>query len=306
MLVQQTSRLLHQQHKASLLYKLDITKAFDSISWPFLVEVMKQLGFGQIWMDIICGLLDSSSTQVMLNGFPGQHIIHRRGLRQGDPLSPLLFILAMDVLVYMFSKAEEGLLQQLSNRKKLYRISLYADDFALFVHPTTADLSITLGILQLFGDASRLHNNAQKSNVIPIRCSMEDMVETQGLLPCGISSFPYRYLGLSLSLHKLSRQHLQPFIDRIADQLSNWKADLLTKVGRRILVQHVLTSMTVYMAMAVDIPQWGLDAIDRLRKGFLWRGQKEVNGGHCLVAWRKVCRPLQLGGLGISSLKELR
>ena len=63
--------------------------------------------------------------------------------------------------------------------------------------------------------------------------------------------------------------------------------------------------MTVYMAMAVDIPQWGLDAIDRLRKGFLWRGRKEVNGGHCLVAWRKVCRPLQLGGLGISSLKEL-
>jgi hypothetical protein len=152
MLVQQTSRLLHRQNKATLLYKLDITKAFDSVSWPFLVEVMEQLGFGQIWRDIICGLLASSSTQVMLNGFPGQHIIHRRGLRQGDPLSPLLFILAMYVLVCMFSKAEEdGLLQQLSNRKELHRISLYAYDVALFVHPTAADLSITLGILQLFG-----------------------------------------------------------------------------------------------------------------------------------------------------------
>jgi hypothetical protein len=70
MLVQQTSRLLHQQNKATLLYKLDITKAFNSVSWPFLVEIMKQLGFGQIWRDIICGLLASSSTQVMLNGFP--------------------------------------------------------------------------------------------------------------------------------------------------------------------------------------------------------------------------------------------
>jgi hypothetical protein len=132
----------------------------------------------------------------------------------------------------MFSKTEvEGLLQQLSNRKKLHRISLYVDDVALFVHPTTADLSITLGILQLFGDASGLHNNPQKSNVIPIRCSIEDMVETQGLMPCGISSFPYRYFNLPLSLHKLSRQHFQPFTDRFANQLSSWKADLLTKQG---------------------------------------------------------------------------
>jgi hypothetical protein len=80
-------------------------------------------------------------------------------------------------------------------------------------------------------------------------------VETQGLLPCGISSSPCCYLDLPLSLHKLSRQHFQPFIDRFANQLSSWKADLLTKAGRRILVQHVLTSMMVYMAMAVDIPQ---------------------------------------------------
>lgn len=111
MLVQQTSRLLHQQNKANLLLKLDITKAFDSVSWPFLIEVMKKLGFGQIWRDLVCGLLATSFTRILLNGLPGRHIKHRRGLRQGDPLSPMLFILVMNVLVYMFSKAEnEGLL----------------------------------------------------------------------------------------------------------------------------------------------------------------------------------------------------
>jgi hypothetical protein len=80
MLVQQTSRLLHQQKKASLLFKLDITKAFDLVSWPFLIDVMEHFGFGQIWRDIICGLLSSSSTQVLLNGFPGNGTKHRRGL----------------------------------------------------------------------------------------------------------------------------------------------------------------------------------------------------------------------------------
>jgi hypothetical protein len=56
--------------------------------------------------------------------------------------------------------------------------------------------------------------------------------------------------------------------------------------------------------LAVEIPKWGLDAIDKICRGFLWRGQKEARG-HCLVAWGRVCRPLQLGGLGISSFPEL-
>jgi hypothetical protein len=82
---------------------LDISKAFDSVSWPFLLEVMQQLGFGQIWCDIISGLLGSSSTRVLLNGILGEVILHRRGLRQGDPLSPILLILVMDVLGQMVS-----------------------------------------------------------------------------------------------------------------------------------------------------------------------------------------------------------
>jgi hypothetical protein len=71
------------------------------------------------------------------------------------------------------------------------------------------------------------------------------------------------------------------------------------------MVQHVLTSMIVYLAMTIDFPPWALEAVDKIRKGFLWKGRTEVRGGHCLVAWGRVCRPLHLGGLGISSLKEL-
>jgi hypothetical protein len=63
--------------------------------------------------------------------------------------------------------------------------------------------------------------------------------------------------------------------------------------------------MIVYLAMTIDLPSWALDAIDKIRRGFLWRGRKDAKGEHCLIAWGRVCRPLQLGGLGISSLKEL-
>jgi hypothetical protein len=117
MLVQQTAWFLHQQKQPRILLKLDISKAFDSVAWPFLVEVLQHLGFGLICHDIISGLLASSSTQVLMNGILGERIVHQRGMRQGDPLSPMLFILVMDVLSHMVAKATKlGLLEPLSQR----------------------------------------------------------------------------------------------------------------------------------------------------------------------------------------------
>jgi hypothetical protein len=72
-----------------------------------------------------------------------------------------------------------------------------------------------------------------------------------------------------------------------------------------VLVQHVLTAMLVYVAMASDLPAWALKTIDKIRRSFVWRGRKDARGGHCLIAWPQVCRSRELGGLGISDLKSL-
>jgi hypothetical protein len=141
MLVQQTARFLHQRKQSHILFKLDISKAFDSVSWPFLLEVMQHLGFGQIWRDIISGLLGSASTKILVNGIPSDTILHQRGLWQGDPLSLMLFILAMDALGFVFAKAEnDDLLQPLSTRMLHHRVSLYADDVVLFLSPVEGDI----------------------------------------------------------------------------------------------------------------------------------------------------------------------
>lgn len=213
-LVQQTARFLHQQKQPRILLKLDISRAFDSVSWPSLLEVMQQLGFGQIWRDIISGLLSTSSTRVLLNGIPGEFISHQRGLQQGDPLSPMLFILAMDVLGYIVTKVEsEGMLLPLSTRNLRHRVSIYADDVVLFLLPVVDDIAVTLDILHLFGTASGLRNNVQKSSVFPIRCEEADITVLQDMLPCDIFDFPCRYLGLPLSLKKLTWDQAQPIID---------------------------------------------------------------------------------------------
>jgi len=78
--------------------------------------------------------------------------------------------------------------------------------------------------------------------------------------------------------------------------LPSWKADLLTKAGRSILVQAVLTSMVVYLLLALDLPSGPLQAIDKIRRGFLWKGRKDVRGVHCLIVWPKVTQPPDWGG----------
>ena len=130
MLVQQTIKVLHRRKISSLFLKLDISKAFDSVDWAFLLEILSHLGFGTVWRNLIANLLQTASTQVILNGEPGAFISHQQGLRLGDPLSPMLFILVMDVLNSLFTKADsEGLLLPLHSTGQ--RLSLYTDDVAL-------------------------------------------------------------------------------------------------------------------------------------------------------------------------------
>jgi len=111
----------------------------------------------------------------------------------------MLFILVMDVLGHMISKAEnDGWLQPLSRLSLQHRTSIYADDVVMFLHPEGGDIDVTLGILNLFGEAMGLKTNLQKSNVLPIRCGDAELAAVQNLLPCALTDFPCKYLGLPL------------------------------------------------------------------------------------------------------------
>ena len=304
MLVQQTIKVLHQRKILSLFLKLDISKAFDSVDWAFLLEILTHLGFGPTWVSIISNLLRSASTQIILNGIPGESIFHQRGLRQGDPLSPMLFILVMDVLNSLFIKAEsEGLLLPLLSTGQ--RLSLYADDVALFIRSNEQDLQLTKNILAVFGEASGLQTNLQKSCVIPIQCDEEFHGVVNNTLHCATANFPTTYLGLPISNKKLRKCDLMVWIEKIANKLPGWKASLMTLAGRAVLVKSVLTAIPIYILVAIKVPKWFLRAVDKIRRGFLWTGRQRANGGCCLVAWEKVMRPLDLGGLGIHNLEVL-
>lgn len=101
-----------------LLLKLDISKAFDIVSWPFLLEVLQARGFGEKWWRWIEALLSTASSRVL-------H--HLRGVRQGDSLSPMLFIIAMDVLQRLFLKAaNDGVLRRMEPPEIQFQCSMYS------------------------------------------------------------------------------------------------------------------------------------------------------------------------------------
>lgn len=144
MLVQQSIKALHRKRLSSLFLKLDISKAFNSVSWASLLEVLSHLGFGIKWRNLISNLLATSSTQVLLNGSPGNLIMHRKGLRQVDPLSPMCLSWWWMFLVAFSSWLKiEGsrLLQGLDEANIKNKLSLYVDDVVLFVRPFEEDLN---------------------------------------------------------------------------------------------------------------------------------------------------------------------
>ena len=154
---------------------------------------------------------------------------------------------------------------------------------ALFIRPKETDLHLTKNLLQVFGDVSGLQTNLQKSCVIPIHCEGEIVETVNNTLQCTTSHFPTTYLGLPISDKKLRRGDLLPWIEKIANKLPGWKASLLTLAGRAVLTRFVLTGIPIYLLVAIKVPKWFIQAIDKIRRSFLWKGRKEINGGSCLV-----------------------
>ena len=124
--------------------------------------MLEQFGFGNRWRTWVTILLGKSTSSVLLNGFRGKWFKHTNGLRQGDPLSPMLFILAMEPLHLMLQKAtEQGLLTPLGSSRANLRVSFYADDAAIFVNPISEEVNVVKTILDGFGKVSGLLTNIE-------------------------------------------------------------------------------------------------------------------------------------------------
>lgn len=158
------------------MLSVDIAKAFDTVAWPYLLDMLRARGFGSRWCNWMAMLLSSSTSKILLNGETGAAINHRRDLRQGDPLSPLLFILAMEPLPRLFELATDaGALSPITDARATLRVSLFPDDAMLFLSLASDQLATVKEILEGFSSVTGLAINYSKSAAIPIRCEGLDV-----------------------------------------------------------------------------------------------------------------------------------
>ncbi|KAJ4777641.1 RNA-directed DNA polymerase (reverse transcriptase)-related family protein [Rhynchospora pubera] len=286
------------------MLKLDFSKAFDSVSWPFLFHTLRHRSFPPKFISWISLLLHSSSSSILLNGTVGPKFQHKRGLRQGDPISPSLFLLAADVLSLMIQALSTSIPHGISP-KLLHPFILfqYADDTLVFLMVKGQAVRSLLLVLDIFAKTSGLTLNWTKTKLIPFNLTQTDTLFLQSLINCSVSTLPVTYLGLPLTAKRPDRACFQLLIDRISKKLVCWQNSFLSRAGRLVIASSVLSSMPTFFMSSFLLPAWVIKQVDKLRRNFLWSKSCEGKQGIHLVSWERLCLPKSCGGMGMINLK---
>ncbi|XP_020267043.1 uncharacterized protein LOC109842598 [Asparagus officinalis] len=282
--------------------KVDFYKAFDCVNWSFLLSLLEARGFGPKWCSWIHNIISSSKSAVLVNGTPTSFFKCFKGLKQGDPLSPLLFLLVADVLSQMLRcSAASGDLSNLNLRGNLNSIRTiqFADDTIIFSRANPSDMVTLKTILSIFASISGLCANHQKSNLFYLGKIPQKGNSMAEILGCTVGSLPFSYLGLPLKRGTLTKREWQPLLESFKKKLSIWKNKTLSIGGRLTLLNSVLSSIPLYYMSFFKLPKWVINAVDKIRRKFLWNGSHSFSRAKFIVNWGTVCKSKEEGGLGV-------
>ena len=205
-----------------MVLKLDFEKAFDKIEHKVILDILAHKGFGlkrRAWIESI---LKSGTSAVLLNGVPGKTFHCKRGVRQGDPLSPLLFVLAADLLQSIVNKAvQHGLLRlPIPTPSSDFPVIQYADDTLIILEASATQLFFLKGVLQSFSDSIGLKINFSKSMMVPINLKIEKLNHLARTFGCQTGSFPFTYLGLPMGLTRPKVDDFLPLTSKCERRLN--------------------------------------------------------------------------------------
>uniref|UniRef100_A0A2N9IBI9 Reverse transcriptase domain-containing protein n=1 Tax=Fagus sylvatica TaxID=28930 RepID=A0A2N9IBI9_FAGSY len=285
--------------------KLDMSKAYDRVEWAFLERVMERMGFASRWIHLLMTCVQTTSYSVLLNGEPTGYIKPTRGIRQGDPLSPYLFLLCAEGLSALLCRAErEQQIHGVSMCRNGPKIShlLFADDSLLFCQATQAECNRLMEVLAQYERASGQMVNKEKTALFfskntpeSVRCAIQQLWGVQGT-----ANFE-KYLGLPAMVGKSKQHTFNNLKERIAQRLQGWKERLLSKAGRAILIKTIAQAIPTYTMSCFKLPKTWCADINSLISNYWWGQRREENKIHW-INWGRLCSLKEDGGVGFRDI----
>jgi hypothetical protein len=292
--------------EAGLLCKLDLKKAYDHVNWDFLLYMLQRCVFGERWRKWIKFCVSAVKFSILVNGTPTGFFQSLQEIRQGDPLSPLLFVVVMEALSRMLN---ESMLQSLlsgfsvgikDNEALVVNHLLFADDTLIFCGAQAEHVQNLRCTFLCFEAVSGLRINLGKYELVPIG-KVDDVESLAHILGCRIGSLPMTYLGMPLGASFKSLSIWNGVIEKVERRLASWKKLYLSKGGRVMLIHSTLSSIPTYYLSLFPIPVSVTKKLEQLQNEFLWSGMGDETKFH-LINWHRVCSPIKVGGLGVRNI----
>jgi hypothetical protein len=310
-----------------VICKLDLEKAYDHVNWSFLLYLLKRCVFGERWRDWIELCISSVRFSILVNGSPKGFFNSSRGIRQGDPLSLLLFVLVMEALSRMVNATvEQGLISGFSVGERVFSDlvvshSLFADDTLIFCEACLEQIRYVHLIFLCFEVVSGLKVNLGKSELVAVgevgnvgilaaylECRVAGLPMKYLELPlgaaylgCRVAGLPMKYLGLPLGAAYKAAAIWNEVTEQMERRLAGWKKLYLSKGGRVTLIKSTLSNLPTYYLSLFLVHVSVANRIEKIQRDFLCGGMGDEPKMH-LVNWDQVCRPLRACGLGIRNV----
>lgn len=294
--------------KSYMAIKTDISKAYDCIEWSFLEEVMRRKGFCDRWITLIMQCVTSVSFSVLINGSPYGRIQPSRGLRQGDPLSPSLFILTADVLSSMMTHAEVShniIPLRLSVGGPPVSHLLFADDSLFFVKVDYRNSENLITIFDEYEKASGQQINREKSTITFGEHVFQHTREgIQQILQISKVGGGGKYLGLPEQFNKKKKDMFSYIKQNVMSKIDGWQNRFLTHAGKEVLIKSVASAMPVFTMNSYKLPMEVCSELESLFSKFRWGSTNEKRKMSWL-SWDRLTFAKQYGGMGFKSLYYL-